>query len=81
MEITALIENTSARGLPTEHGLSLFVETAEVKFLFDMGQTDLFARNAETLGIDLCFSLCHGTNINRAIPGLNHEHRVEGNGR
>lgn len=53
MKITALIENTSARGLPTEHGLSLFVETAEHKFLFDMGQTDLFARNAETLGIDL----------------------------
>ena len=52
-EETALIENTSARGLPTEHGLSLFVETAEHKFLFDMGQTDLFARNAETLGIDL----------------------------
>lgn len=53
MKITALIENTSACGLPTEHGLSLFVETAEHKFLFDMGQTDLFARNAETLGIDL----------------------------
>ena len=53
MKITALIENTSARGLPTEHGLSLFVETAEHKFLFDMGQTDLFARNAETLGIAL----------------------------
>ena len=53
MKITALIENTSARGLPTEHGLSLFVETAEHKFLFDMGQTDLFARNAETLGVDL----------------------------
>lgn len=53
MKITALIENTSARGLPTEHGLSLFLETAEHKFLFDMGQTDLFARNAETLGIDL----------------------------
>ena len=53
MKITALIENTSARGLPTEHGLSLFVETAEHKFLFDMEQTDLFARNAETLGIAL----------------------------
>ena len=53
MKITALIENTSACDLPTEHGLSLFVETAEVKFLFDMGQTDLFVRNAETLGIGL----------------------------
>ncbi len=53
MKITALIENTSACGLPTEHGLSLFAETEDGRFLFDMGQTDLFAKNAETLGIDL----------------------------
>ena len=53
MKITALLENTSACGLPVEHGLSLFVETDACRFLFDMGQTDLFARNAEALGIDL----------------------------
>lgn len=53
MKITALLENTSACGLPAEHGLSLFVEMENCRFLFDMGQTDLFARNAETLGIDL----------------------------
>lgn len=53
MKITALIENTSACGLPTEHGLSLFVETENCRFLFDMGQTDLFAKNAEALGVDL----------------------------
>ena len=53
MRITALTENTSARGLPVEHGLSLFVEMENYRFLFDMGQTDLFAENAETLGIDL----------------------------
>ena len=53
MRITALLENTSTCGLPTEHGLSLFVDMADHRFLFDMGQTDLFARNAETLGIDL----------------------------
>ncbi len=53
MKITALLENTSACGLPTEHGLSLFVEMENCRFLFDMGQTDLFARNAEALGIDL----------------------------
>ena len=53
MKITALLENTSACGLPTEHGLSLFVEMEGHRFLFDTGQTDLFARNAETLGTDL----------------------------
>ena len=53
MKITALLENTSACGLPTEHGLSLFVEMENRRFLFDMGQTDLFARNADTLGINL----------------------------
>ena len=53
MKITVLSENTSRCGLPAEHGLSLFVETAGCRFLFDMGQGDLFARNAETLGIDL----------------------------
>ena len=53
MKITALTENTSESGLPAEHGLSLFVEMPGCRFLFDMGQSDLFARNAETLGIDL----------------------------
>ena len=53
MKITALLENTSACGLPTEHGLSLFVEMAGGRFLFDLGQTDLFALNAQALGIDL----------------------------
>ena len=53
MKITALVENTSDCGLPAEHGLSLFVETNGIRFLFDMGQTNLFARNAEALGIDL----------------------------
>ena len=53
MRITVLVENTSARGLPAEHGLSLFVETADCRFLFDMGQSDLFARNAASLGIGL----------------------------
>ena len=53
MRITVLAENTSAKGLPHEHGLSLYAETGKCRFLFDMGQTDLFARNARALGIDL----------------------------
>ena len=54
MRITALLENTARRGdVQAEHGLSLFIETAHHTILFDMGQTDLFAKNAEALGIDL----------------------------
>ena len=54
MKITTLLENTTKRSdLQAEHGLSLYIETGDRKILFDMGQTDLFAKNAETLGIDL----------------------------
>lgn len=54
MRITALLENTAVRSdLIAEHGLSLYVETGAHKLLFDMGQTDAFARNADVLGVDL----------------------------
>ncbi len=54
MKITTLMENTSlSPDLTAEHGLSLFVETAHHRFLFDAGQTGAFADNALKLGIDL----------------------------
>ena len=54
MKITCLVENTSLReDIGAEHGLSLYVETNGRKILFDMGQTSLFAENAEKLGVDL----------------------------
>lgn len=54
MKITALTENTCPGGeFGTEHGLSLYIETESRRILFDMGQTALFAENAEKLGIDL----------------------------
>ena len=56
MKITCLLENTAASfatAIGAEHGLSLYVETDNHRILFDMGQTDLFARNARELGIDL----------------------------
>lgn len=54
MKITTLVENTScANAVGAEHGLSLYIEANGKKVLFDMGQSDLFAQNAATLGIDL----------------------------
>ena len=54
MRITVLVENTANNeNFETEHGLSLYIETENKKILFDMGQGDLFAKNADKLGIDL----------------------------
>ncbi len=54
MKITCLIENTASdENFAAEHGLSLFIETNEAKILFDMGQSDAFASNADKLGINL----------------------------
>ena len=54
MRITVLTENTTCRAdLICEHGLSLYLETGGLRILFDAGQTDAFAENAEKLGIDL----------------------------
>ena len=59
MKITALVENTVSGqraeqlGLGREHGLSLYIEACGHRILFDMGQSDLFARNAAALGVDL----------------------------
>ena len=54
MRITALTENVSERSdISSEHGLSLYIETGNSKILFDMGQSHLFAENAEKLGVDL----------------------------
>ena len=54
MKIYTLAENTAINeNFKCEHGLSLYIETEKHKILFDMGQTHLFAENAEKLGIDL----------------------------
>ena len=53
MKITVLAENTSRRGLPCEHGLSLYIELDGKTILFDTGQSGLFADNARLLGADL----------------------------
>lgn len=53
MKIWTLMENTACPGFSAEHGLSLYVETGEVRILFDAGQSGAFADNAARLGIDL----------------------------
>lgn len=54
MIIRTLLENKSFQEkLGSEHGLSLLIETKEATVLFDMGASDLFARNAKVMGVDL----------------------------
>ena len=54
IKITSLVDNTVyGAGLRAEHGLSLLLEIEGEKILFDCGQSDLFIKNAEFLGIDL----------------------------
>ena len=54
MKIVVLCENTSNRkGIGCEHGLSLWCESQGRKFLFDAGQTSLFAENAAAKGVNL----------------------------
>lgn len=54
MKLTVLAENTACReDMIPQHGLSLYLETAGKKILFDMGQDRAFIQNAQTLGIDL----------------------------
>ncbi|MFA5930070.1 MAG: MBL fold metallo-hydrolase [Candidatus Micrarchaeia archaeon] len=62
MRITVL--NDEKPGIcPSEHGLSFLIEDGE-KILFDVGPSDIFAKNAALLGIDLggvgTIALSHG---------------------
>ena len=53
MKITALVENTSHCELAAVHGLSLYVETARHKLLFDLGPDKTLLENAQKRGIGL----------------------------
>ena len=55
MKWTVLSDNRSSNSqLSTEHGLSIFLETERHRILLDTGASDVFIRNADLLGIDLC---------------------------
>ena len=54
MKITVLAENTACKNIGCAHGLSLYIETAKHKILFDAGpKGELLLENAKHLGIDL----------------------------
>lgn len=72
MKIISLLENTAQKcGIEVEHGLSLYIEANGKRILFDMGQSDLFAKNAERLGVDL-------SSVDLAV--LSHGHYDHGGG-
>lgn len=52
MKITVLVENQSHCGLKAVHGLSLYIETAKHKLLFDLGPDKTLLENAEKLGVE-----------------------------
>jgi 7,8-dihydropterin-6-yl-methyl-4-(beta-D-ribofuranosyl)aminobenzene 5'-phosphate synthase len=65
LKVTIIVNNISETSeLKSEHGLSIWVEADERKFLFDTGQSDILIHNAEQLGIDLATAdsliLSHG---------------------
>ncbi len=54
MKIVCLVDDRSIDDrFEVEHGLSFHIETGNHRILFDLGQTDLFLRNARRLGLDL----------------------------
>lgn len=72
MKIITLLENDTCRtDLTAARGLSLYVETAKHKVLFDMGPDAHFLDNAKTLGVDL-------SAVDTAV--LSHGHSDHGGG-
>ena len=63
--ITVLVDNAEQAGLVSEWGLSLHVQTPYDSVLLDFGQSDAFARNADSLGVNLA-------GVNHAV--LSHAH-------
>lgn len=52
LKIICLVEDTPKDPLMGEHGLSLYIES-DIRILFDMGQSRLFAENARRVGVNL----------------------------
>ncbi len=72
MKLITLLENGSRRAdLTAARGLSIYVETANHKVLFDMGPDASFLDNARTMGVDLAA-------VDTAV--LSHGHSDHGGG-
>jgi len=72
MKIITLLENGTCRAdVAAARGLSIYVETAAHKVLFDMGPDASFLDNAKTLGVDL-------SAVDTAV--LSHGHSDHGGG-
>ena len=72
MRVYTLVENTNlSEDYGNEHGLSLYLETGGHTLLFDAGCGNLFAENAQKLGLDL-------KNVEYFI--LSHSHLDHGGG-
>lgn len=64
MKIVTLVENTtSSPDLRCKHGLSLYIETANHKILFDLGPNGLFAENAKKQGKIVADTFDHEHNL------------------
>ena len=54
MRVVVLADNRAVdAGFGAEHGLSIYLETESYKCLLDVGASDLFARNAKLMNIDI----------------------------
>ena len=83
--ILTLMENTAGRDcLASEHGLSLLIEGAGRRVLYDTGGSPRFVQNAEALGADLAdldalvFSHGHYDHTGGAAALLEREHPPRG---
>ncbi len=65
MKIKVIIENlTKNPNMKSEHGLSIYIEVYDRKYIFDFGKSSKFIENAKSLGINMedidCGVLSHG---------------------
>ena len=72
MKLIILTENYAGSGFLAEHGLSYIIEHEGQNILFDTGASDVYIKNANTLGIDI------QKDINTVV--LSHGHWDHGDG-